>query len=50
MVIEHVENALDELQEARSAAGMGTALRLDSIINDLNRLREDTNQIHDDDN
>lgn len=37
-ILSHLSDALDSLEDAREEAGMGTALMLDSIINDLRRL------------
>lgn len=48
MVIEHLEAALDELQMARTAGGVGTAMRIDTAISQVQSIKEDTETIHSD--
>lgn len=48
MVLEHLDRAIEELQEARSYGGLGTSMRIDSLIADVKQVREDTEEIQDD--
>lgn len=47
-VYEHIDNAIDELREARDKSDPGTSMRLTSVIATIRRLRGDIAIIHDD--
>lgn len=47
--IEHMQNARDELQEAKNKAALGTDLMLSSLIDELESLIERTENINDSD-
>lgn len=40
MVNEHIENALEELEQARDQSPMGTGMMIESAMDELERVKE----------
>lgn len=48
MVIDELDNAIESLREARRAAGAGTAMRIDTLIAEVEKVKSDTQSIQND--
>lgn len=46
--IDALNDAIEDLQRARRAAGSGTSMRIDGLIERVRRVRNDTEEIHED--
>lgn len=48
-VLDHLSNAIEELEQARDKAPLGTRMMVQEILNDTNRLEERVEGIINDD-